>query len=84
MDSPTETPTEPLLTCSKCGGSMEQGFLVDATHGGSAVSRWAPGAPRTSFWTGVKVPDEALPVGAFRCSQCGLLEFYAAEVFERR
>jgi predicted nucleic-acid-binding Zn-ribbon protein len=84
MDNPSETPTEPLLTCCKCGGSMAQGFVVDATHGGSSNSHWAPGAPRTSFWTGVKVPDGALAIGAFRCSQCGYLEFYAAEVFERR
>jgi hypothetical protein len=50
---------------------MHQGFIVDHTHGGRAVGRWAPGAPQVSFFMGVKLPDGNLPVGAFRCAQCG-------------
>jgi hypothetical protein len=63
---------------------MHQGFIVDHTHGGRAVGRWAPGAPQVSFFMGVKLPDGNLPVGAFRCAQCGYVELYAGEVFERR
>jgi hypothetical protein len=70
--------------CWKCDGEMTQGFVVDKTHGGVAVGEWGPGAPTTSFWTGTKRPAESLPIGAFRCSSCGYLEFYAGEEFGRQ
>ena len=63
---------------------MEQGFAVDSTHGGLCVSHWAPGSPMKSFWTGTKLPSDRLPIGAFRCSGCGYLEFYADKVFAAR
>jgi predicted nucleic-acid-binding Zn-ribbon protein len=68
--------------CPKCGSVMRQGFVVDNTHGGNVVSRWAAGAPVKSFWIGTKLPDEELvPIGAFRCSSCGYLELYARHEF---
>jgi hypothetical protein len=67
--------------CSKCNGAMEQGFVVDNTYGGRAVSHWAPGPPQKSFWKGTKLPAELLPLAAFRCSSCGFTEFYAGEQF---
>jgi hypothetical protein len=70
--------------CWKCDGEMTQGFVVDKTHGGVAVGEWGPGAPTASFWTGTKRPTESLPIGAFRCSSCGYLEFYAGEEFGRQ
>ncbi len=62
---------------------MEQGFVVDNTHGGGwAVSEWAVGAPSKSFWTGVKLPQEKLvPIGTYRCTSCGFLEFFARQEF---
>jgi hypothetical protein len=66
------------LKCPKCSGPMEQGFVLDNTHGGLLVSQWAKGAPlKLSFWMGAKRPDTQLPVGTFRCSSCGYLESYA-------
>ena len=78
--------------CSKCGGEMIQGFVLDLAGegGGVFVSSWAPGAPKTSvlklFWgliqqpTGIKT-QERIPIGTFRCSVCGFLESYAAAEF---
>jgi len=61
---------------------MEQGFVLDNTHGARVVSHWVPGAPLKSFWTGTKLPDEkVIPVGTYRCSSCGFLESYARHEF---
>jgi Domain of unknown function (DUF6487) len=74
--------TEASLPCPKCKGTMEQGFVLDYTHGARVVSQWAAGPPQKSFWTGTKMPDEApIPIGTFRCSSCGFLESYAQDVF---
>ncbi len=74
--------TKPPEKCPKCGGRMEQGFVLDNTHGGRLVSQWAEGAPVKSFWVGTKLPDEKLvPIGTFRCSGCGFLESYAGPEF---
>jgi hypothetical protein len=69
--------------CPKCDGAMEQGFVLDATHGGIIVSRWAAGVPRKSFWGGTKsVPqDQIFHIGVFRCESCGYLESYARPEF---
>ena len=74
------TPTE----CRRCRGRMEQGFLFDfmGEHG-RTVAQWMAGVPTKSFWTGIKMDtDRLLPVGAFRCISCGLLELYARPEFD--
>ncbi|MFA9201699.1 MAG: hypothetical protein ACEQR8_11070 [Cypionkella sp.] len=64
--------------CSKCGGAMEEGFVVDQGHGTVAVSTWQGGEPRRSFWTGVKQDKAAQrAIASFRCRRCGYLESYA-------
>ena len=60
---------------------MEQGFLLDQTHGGRSVSHWAAGPPQKSFWVGTKQPKTSIPVGVFRCESCGYLEAFAREEF---
>jgi predicted nucleic-acid-binding Zn-ribbon protein len=67
--------------CPKCGRSMEQGFVVDNGYKVRSVIHWARGAPQKSFWSGTKLPDVVLPIGAFRCSSCGYLEFFARKEF---
>src|SRR5262249_10050908 len=69
------------LKCPKCSGLMEQGFVLDNTHGGNLVSHWARGAPLKSLLFGTKRPEAQLPIGTFRCSSCGYLEAYAREEF---
>jgi len=56
---------------------MATGFVLDSTYGAVLVSRWAAGLPERSWWTGIKLRKEALPITTFRCSSCGYLESYA-------
>ena len=67
--------------CPKCNGEMMQGFLLDHSDAGRLNSHWAVGAPQNSFWGGLKKPELSLPVGAYRCSDCGYLELYALAEF---
>jgi hypothetical protein len=60
---------------------MIQGFILDNSHLARFVGHWAPGVPQGSFWTGTKLPDGSLPIGAFRCASCGFLESYAGPEF---
>lgn len=56
------------MSCPKCEGEMEQGFIVDYSHAALFVSQWAPGAPKKSFWQQTRLPKEGvIPVGTFRC-----------------
>ncbi|MGH6949377.1 MAG: hypothetical protein ACREH4_00745 [Vitreimonas sp.] len=67
------------LSCPKCQAAMLRGFIIDHTaYGARSVSSWAEGAPRPSFWAGVKVgPQEPIAVETWRCVRCGYLENYA-------
>jgi hypothetical protein len=57
---------------------MEQGFVLDLTYGSQRVSQWVEGPPQKSFWTTTRAPAEKqVPIGTFRCEQCGFLESYA-------
>jgi hypothetical protein len=71
-----------FLTCPKCQGDMAQGFIPDHVLGETRVGKWIEGMPRKSFWQGTKgSQEESIPIGAFRCSQCGYLELYARGEF---
>ncbi len=39
-------------------------------------AEWYAGQPTRRFW-GTKMPSAKRPLAAFRCTACGLLEFYA-------
>lgn len=62
--------------CPKCNASMDEGFVVDHSYGGSLVSKWSDGPPEESVWTGLKVKDPK-PITTYRCTECGYLESYA-------
>ena len=65
--------------CPKCKGDMEEGFILDVTHGHRLASHWVAGAPEKSFWLGVKVKGKRLMnVRTFRCKSCGYLESYSS------
>ena len=65
--------------CPKCTGEMEEGFILDVTHGHRLASHWVAGAPEKSFWLGIKVRGKRLlVVRTLRCKSCGYLESYAA------
>ena len=65
--------------CVRCGGAMEQGFLMDRRHHRIAeVAKWVEGEPEKSFWLGVQTKGrEVFPVTSRRCTRCGWLEMYA-------
>ena len=66
--------------CPKCEGEMQEGFILDESHGGHLVSRWVAGKPEASFWMGTKVDGKELRhIQSFRCTNCGYLESYARE-----
>lgn len=68
--------------CPKCRGEMVRGFVPDVMYGGARVEQWYEGLPQTSFWTGTKVERGAgIPIGVFRCTGCGYLEFFADHKF---
>jgi hypothetical protein len=68
--------------CPKCDGRMVQGFVPDYSYGARLVSSWHEGPPKKSFWVRTKAPlSEGIPIGAFRCSNCGFLEFYSRDEF---
>lgn len=67
-----------IKCCSKCGGKMSAGTLIDQTYGGALPEKWQPGEAKTSFWTGLKQDKQAqLQVATWRCDKCGYLESYA-------
>jgi len=75
--------TEYQLVCPKCNQPMVQGFMQDrGDHNIPQVGEWVEGHPRKGFLGFIKVPKKKrIPIGAFRCSSCGYLEFYAMDFF---
>ena len=67
------------LSCPRCGGTMETGYIVDEGYRSSrSVPKWSPGEPVKSFWTGLKVrKSDQRQVTTYRCRRCGYLENYA-------
>jgi len=63
---------------------MTQGFVIDRKDHNNEVAKWVPGAPQSSFWSTVWEAPESLPIGAFRCTECGRLELFADKIFELR
>jgi predicted nucleic-acid-binding Zn-ribbon protein len=62
--------------CSKCGGTMVEGYALTSNQHGKSVVSWTDGAPDRRWW-GLKVRTKPVPVATWKCRRCGLLEFYA-------
>jgi hypothetical protein len=61
---------------------MVQGFTFESQGPKRVVTTWVEGAPEKTFWGGANVPvQKSIPVGTFRCSECGFLESYARPEF---
>ncbi|WP_326525708.1 hypothetical protein [Sphingomonas sp.] len=66
------------IACLRCGGRLEEGYVIDEGYGSRTPSTWIEGAPEKSFWAGLKTGDRRkLPIDTWRCTRCGLLEQYA-------
>lgn len=66
--------------CPKCRAAMEEGFLLDRTHGVNyGQGTWIAGLPQRSFWVGLIIRKRPqISVVTYRCSRCGFLESYAS------
>jgi hypothetical protein len=68
------------VSCARCHGSMEPGFIVDHDYGAVAKSEWASGEPKYSHWLGMKMSNRRrYDVITYRCTRCGALESYARD-----
>jgi hypothetical protein len=57
---------------------MEEGFVLDHSHGALMQAEWVEGPPKRSFWTGLTVRGTVrYNVTTYRCPACGYLESYA-------
>ena len=66
------------LSCPRCSGSMEPGYILDEAYGTRTVAKWVPGEPERSIWTGLKLRGKTQhDVATYRCKPCGYLESYA-------
>ncbi len=64
-------------SCSKCQGTMTEGFVPSQNSGVPTVNNWFEGAPTKGWWGNVKLPGKPIRVATWRCQRCGFLESYA-------
>ena len=63
--------------CPKCHGSMDEGFMLDHTHGGYGMPTFVLG-PMRKKWYGIALRGQTkFSVITYRCSRCGFLESHA-------
>ncbi len=77
------------MKCPKCENAMEEGFAKYKYGAGPTVGNaieWVagklPGAG-TRFWS-LGLSQRRLPITAYRCVNCGYLEFYATEDWKEK
>ena len=65
-------------SCPKCGGRMDQGFILEQRDGNAkGVTEWIDGVPEKA-WYGLKLRGhKKLAVVTWRCGRCAYLESYA-------
>ena len=61
---------------------MVQGFVPDYSMAAALVASWQAGQPKKKLVGHTKAPHaEGVPIGVYRCQECGFLEFYADPKF---
>lgn len=73
------------LKYPKCNYEMEQGYIPDhMTQFFAGIKSWHKGKPRRAFLGGgiKSFFGGGVPIGAYRCTDCGYLEFYAWNDFK--
>jgi len=74
--------SEEMVVCPKCKNKMIQGFVPTYFHNALNIPTWCEGMPKKSFLGGVESQsDVEIPIGAFRCQNCGYLEYYAKQEY---
>jgi predicted nucleic-acid-binding Zn-ribbon protein len=70
------------MKCPKCESAMETGHILNATYSRAwwTLSQWIEGLPEKSLWYGLRIKGRRVyTITAYRCVNCGYLEFYAYE-----
>lgn len=68
------------VTCPKCPGEMQEGFLLETGLGSDPRPKWVSGEPSVNAFGGIQTSErDVRRVQTFRCIRCGFLEFYATE-----
>ena len=63
--------------CPKCRGTMDEGFMLDHTHGGYEMPTFVLGPLRKKWW-GIQTKGQTkFTVITYRCTRCGFLESHA-------
>jgi len=66
------------MSCPKCLGQMEAGFVPDFSYGVVLQASWTEGTPDKNFLGSIKVKGRRqIPLSADRCPRCGYVEIYA-------
>ena len=67
-------------SCPKCGGRMEQGFILELKDGNrKAITEWVEGLAEKA-WYGLKTRGKRrLAIETWRCGRCAYLESYAPD-----
>ncbi len=71
--------SEPMKLCTKCNGSMEEGFIPDrGDYNALETSKWYEGPPERYLKFGpLKTSGkERFQVRSYRCTGCGYIESY--------
>ena len=63
--------------CSKCGGEMQAGVVVDLNYAGILPSMWVDGAGEQSVSPSTGDVKRKVKTITYRCSNCGYLDSYA-------
>ena len=65
--------------CPKCQASMQEGWVLDNTHGGRAIATWVEGEPQKSIWVGVKLEGKK-PIEDINYA-FGTIKWWVAEAY---
>jgi hypothetical protein len=70
--------------CPACRVKMQEGYVLDAGHGGTLQRiRWIDGRPEKGMMGGQKVKGKRqMDTVTFRCPKCGWLIWFAPELAE--
>ena len=65
--------------CSKCGGSMIAGAILQKCDGLVVpIATWIDGEPQRTLLGSTQLPaDGTRKIRSFRCNDCGFLELFA-------
>ena len=75
--------------CPACRGALEEGFVPDNSQGGVLQANWHPGPPEDYKFLGIPAGKKSdrkklVPMEAWRCTSCGLVQLYAPKKPARR